>query len=129
MWIRCENLGVLAIRDVAAAGPIGRSMARRQSHRAGNFCGERPHATISVQRKPKVMSTDDIIQEAQALPANERAIVVDSLLRSLNPPDPEIDTQWMAVARERLAELRSGDVQGVPGEEVFARLEKRFPPK
>ena len=75
------------------------------------------------------MSTDEIIEEAQALPPQERVLVVDSLLRSLNPPDPEMDTKWLAVARERLAEYRSGDVQGVPGEEVLAKLDNRFPPK
>ena len=73
------------------------------------------------------MSTDEIINEAQALPPEERAAVVDSLLRSLNPPDPKIDGAWMNVARERLAELRSGSVKAIPGDEVFAKLEKRFP--
>ncbi len=74
-----------------------------------------------------IVSTHEIIQEAQALPPQERAAVVDSLLRSLNPPDSKIDGAWMNVARERLAKLRSGSVKAVPGEEVFARLEKRFP--
>lgn len=71
-------------------------------------------------------STAEIIQEAEALPVEERAVVVDSLLRSLNPPDPEIDRKWAAVARRRLEELRSGRVKPVPGEEVFARIRQRF---
>ncbi|MCH7958898.1 MAG: addiction module protein [Candidatus Hydrogenedentes bacterium] len=73
------------------------------------------------------MSTDEIINEAQALPPEERAVVVDSLLRSLNPPDPKMDSAWVSVARERASELRSGSVKAVPGDEVFAKLEKRFP--
>ncbi len=72
------------------------------------------------------MSTDEIIEEARALPPGERVLVVDSLLRSLNPPDPEMDAEWVAVARERLAEYRAGDVQGVPGEDVLAKLDERF---
>ena len=75
------------------------------------------------------MSTEEIIEEAQALPTKERVLVVDSLLRSLNPPDPGMDARWLAVAGGRLAEYRSGDAQGVPGEEVLAKLDKRFPPK
>ncbi len=71
------------------------------------------------------MSTDEIIEEARALPPGERVLVVDSLLRSLNPPDPKMDAEWVAVARERLAEYRSGDVQGVPGEDVLAKLDER----
>lgn len=71
-------------------------------------------------------STAEIIQEAEALPVEERTVVVESLLRSLNPPDPEIDRKWAAVARRRLEELRSGRVKPVPGEEVFARIRQRF---
>ncbi|MFT5122729.1 MAG: putative addiction module component (TIGR02574 family) [Kiritimatiellia bacterium] len=56
----------------------------------------------------------------------ERTFVVDSLLRSLNSPDPEIDQKWAAVAKRRLGELRSGKVQPVPGDEVFAKIRQRF---
>jgi len=71
-------------------------------------------------------STKDIIQEAAALPVEERIIVVDSLLRTLNIPAPDIDTEWAAVAKRRLAELRSGRVNPVPGDQVFARIRERF---
>ncbi len=68
----------------------------------------------------------EIIQEAESLPIEERAIVVDSLLRTLNPPVAEIDTEWVKVAKRRLAELRSGRVKAVPGDEVFAKIQERF---
>jgi hypothetical protein len=70
--------------------------------------------------------TKDIIQEAAALPVEERIIVVDSLLRTLNIPDPDIDKKWVVVAKCRLAELRSGRVVPVPGDQVFARIRERF---
>ncbi len=35
----------------------------------------------------------EIIQEAASLPVEERAIVIDSLLRTLNPPDTEIERE------------------------------------
>ena len=56
----------------------------------------------------------------------ERALVVDSLLRSLNQPDPEIDRKWVAVAKRRLEELRSGRVKPIPGDQVFANIRRRF---
>jgi putative addiction module component (TIGR02574 family) len=68
----------------------------------------------------------DIIQEAAALPVEERVIVVDSILRTLNPPNPDIDKEWVAVAKRRLAELRSGRVRPVSGDHVFARIRERF---
>jgi putative addiction module component (TIGR02574 family) len=71
-------------------------------------------------------NTAKIIQEAESLPVEERALVVESLLRSLNPPDPEIDKKWAEVAKRRLDELRSGRVAPIPGEEVFARIRQRF---
>ncbi|MBI4699145.1 MAG: addiction module protein [Nitrospirae bacterium] len=68
----------------------------------------------------------EIIQEAEALPVEERAIVIDSLLRTLNPSVTEIDNEWVKVAKRRLAELRSGSVKAVPGDVVFAKIQKRF---
>ena len=71
-------------------------------------------------------STAEIIHEAETLPVEERALVVDSLLRSLNQPDPEIDRKWVAVAKRRLEELRSGRVKPIPGDQVFANIRRRF---
>ena len=68
----------------------------------------------------------EIIQEAESLPVEERTMVIDSLLRSLNPPSIEIDREWMKVAKRRLAELRSGRVNPIPGNEVFAKIRERF---
>ena len=70
--------------------------------------------------------TREIIQEATALPVEERALIIDSLLRSLNMPDMENENEWIAVAHRRLEELRSGRVRAIPGDEVFANIRKRF---
>ena len=68
----------------------------------------------------------EIIREAESLRVEDRALLIDCLLRTLNPPEPEIDRQWIEVARRRLAELRSGHVKAVPGDAVFEKIEKRF---
>ncbi|MDY0000169.1 MAG: addiction module protein [Polyangia bacterium] len=73
------------------------------------------------------MSTKRIIAEAVALPVEERAVIADCLLRSLNPTAQEFDERWASEARRRLAELRSGEAKAIPGEEVFSRLWKRYP--
>ena len=72
------------------------------------------------------MKTKDLIAEAISLPVEERAMVADSLLKSLNPPESDIDKKWAAVAKRRLIELRSGQVEAIPGDEVFKKIWKRF---
>jgi len=68
----------------------------------------------------------EIIEEAECLPVEERLMVIDSLLRTINAPTSEIDFEWVEVAKRRLAELRSGRTKAVPGDEVFARIRNRF---
>lgn len=71
-------------------------------------------------------STAEIIRAAETLPVEERALIVDTLLRSLNPPDPTVDKQWAEIAKKRLEELRSGRAQAIPGDEVFEKIRRRF---
>ena len=72
------------------------------------------------------MDTKQIIEKAVSLPVEERALLVDSLLRSLNQTQSGIDKKWADVANERLLELRHGTVEAVPGQKVFDRIWKRF---
>jgi putative addiction module component (TIGR02574 family) len=72
------------------------------------------------------MNTKELIDEVVSLPVEERVLVVDSLLRSLNQPESEIDKKWAVVAKRRLAEMRSGTVTPVPGQKVFEKIWQRF---
>jgi putative addiction module component (TIGR02574 family) len=72
------------------------------------------------------MTAKKIIEQALSLPVEERALIADSLLRSLNMPNADIDAKWTEVAKRRLQELRSGKVKAVPGDMVFDRALKRF---
>lgn len=72
------------------------------------------------------MNAKDVIDEAISLPVEERAFIVDSLLRSLNRPEQEIDKEWTKVARRRLDEIRSGALKSFSGDEVFEKIWKRF---
>lgn len=69
----------------------------------------------------------EIVEEAASLPpVEERVPIIDSLLRTINPVDPAIDREWVAVARCRLEEIRSGAVVPVPGDVVFSRVRDRL---
>ncbi|MBF6647863.1 addiction module protein [Methylobacter sp. BlB1] len=72
------------------------------------------------------MNTQELIDEAVSLPVEERVLVVDSLLCSLNQPESKIDKKWVVTATQRLTELRSGSVDAVPGEKVFEKIWQRF---
>ncbi|MBI1369366.1 MAG: addiction module protein [Planctomycetes bacterium] len=71
-------------------------------------------------------STKEIIEHLESLPVEGRARIVDQLLRTLNPPDSEMDQAWAAEAQRRLNDLQSGNVQGLPADEVFAKARERF---
>ncbi|RPH48018.1 MAG: addiction module protein [Desulfobacteraceae bacterium] len=70
--------------------------------------------------------TQDLIDDAISLPIEERALLVDSLLRSMNPSNEENDQKWASEAKSRLEELRSGKVKSISGEEIFRKIWKRF---
>ncbi len=72
------------------------------------------------------MKVNDVITAATALPSEERAAVVDSLLKTLDPPDAAIDQQWLKIAAQRLDELRSGKVEAVSSDQVFAKIRDRL---
>ncbi len=66
---------------------------------------------------------DHLIEEALALPAEERSAVALALLDSLGGEDESaVSEAWAEEVRRRRQELRSGAVRAVPWEEAKARL-------
>ena len=67
----------------------------------------------------------EIEQDAMQLSETERGVLVDRLVASLGDGEmsPEIEAAWIEVAEKRLADLRSGRVIGIPGDEVMAELQ------
>lgn len=72
------------------------------------------------------MKTRDLIAEASSLPIEEKILLLNSLLQSINPPETEIDREWAKTAKKRLSALRSGVVKSIPGKVVFDKIRKRF---
>jgi len=61
--------------------------------------------------------------QARKLSASERIELVDSILASLDEPDPGIDQLWAKEAEERLAAYRRGEIKAVPLQEVLAKYQ------
>jgi putative addiction module component (TIGR02574 family) len=69
----------------------------------------------------------ELKQQASQLSEEERAELALSLIESLDgPPDPALDEAWQREVERRLAQIERGEVQPIPGDEVFARLRRRF---
>jgi putative addiction module component (TIGR02574 family) len=71
------------------------------------------------------MTVQQIVNEARQLPREEMSELFDRLLaESFAQPDPEIDAAWREETRRRVADIRSGRVQGIPGEQVMAEVRR-----
>lgn len=68
---------------------------------------------------------DKVLKEALDLSAAERAQVAESLLSSLDKPDPEVDQLWAIEAEARIGAAERGEMETVSEDEVFAKYEKR----
>lgn len=72
------------------------------------------------------IQTMDLIAMAEALPIDEKAMLVDRLLDSMYPRQEEIDELWKVESERRVEEVRSGKVKTIPGEQVFEEIRNRF---
>ena len=75
------------------------------------------------------MSTEAsrILTEVLALPAAERAEMVERILDSLGAePEKEKLERWAAETESRLDAIDRGELEVVAGEEVFERLRRRY---
>jgi putative addiction module component (TIGR02574 family) len=69
------------------------------------------------------LSIEELTEKALALPNDARAELADRLAESLEPgEDKRIQAAWIKEAIRRRDEIRNGDVESIPAEEVFERV-------
>lgn len=67
----------------------------------------------------------DLIQKGRLLSQEDRELVVEGLLASLNEEaSAALGPAWEAEIEKRLAEYDRGEVQAIDGEAVFAKARK-----
>jgi putative addiction module component (TIGR02574 family) len=77
----------------------------------------------SARLSPMNARVDHILDEALALPADERSAVAVALLDSLENADTaSLSEAWRAEIKRRRDELRAGNVRAVPWAEVKQRF-------
>ena len=68
-------------------------------------------------------TSEEIFRDAMALPPDVRAELTERLVESLaQDVSPEITRAQLAEVRRRIAEVESGDVELIPGDEALARV-------
>ena len=71
------------------------------------------------------MTIDQLAEEALALPSEQRALLADRLVESLDAPEANrLDQLWAAEAKRRRDDVRQGRVQTIPGDEALARVRR-----
>ena len=65
------------------------------------------------------MSNNEILEQALKLRPEERYVVVEGLLKSLDIPDQKIDGVWAEEAEKRLVAYREGRLDAIPMEDIF----------
>ena len=65
-----------------------------------------------------------MLEQIACYPVEDRVMMADAIIESLNGIDPNVDAVWGAIARRRMRELRSGKVRGIPVSEVFSHARK-----
>ena len=71
------------------------------------------------------MTMEQLAAEALALPSEERALLADWLVESLDAAEANrIDRLWAAEAKRRRDEVRAGLVRTIPSKEALARVRR-----
>jgi len=71
----------------------------------------------------------ELLEKALALSTQERGLLIDHLIESLDegPPEEGVEEAWAEEIKRRVDDIRSGKVKMIPGEQVLRELAKEFP--
>jgi putative addiction module component (TIGR02574 family) len=69
--------------------------------------------------------TKQLANKALSLTPKERATLADTLLVSLDQPDPKIDALWKTEAEDRLKAYKSGKTKAAPLSRVLLNYRKK----
>ena len=65
------------------------------------------------------MDNLEILERALKLPPEQRFVIVECLLKSLEFSAPSLDAVWAVEAEKRLTAYREGKLLAIPIEEIF----------
>ena len=71
------------------------------------------------------MDSKKVLEYALALRPNEKFLVVEGILKSLDKPDASLDAIWGEEAERRVAAYREGSLKGIPMETAVAHQHRK----
>lgn len=71
-----------------------------------------------------MLTLNEIINEAIALPNTDKTTLIEKLMESMEPSDSDkiLLNEAIQIAQKRLAEVEAGTVQTIPGEMALAQV-------
>ena len=70
------------------------------------------------------LTLEQIVEETRRWAPEKVGELVGRLTEDLHASDPETEAAWKTEINRRIEEIQTGKVQGVPGEEVSARIRR-----
>jgi putative addiction module component (TIGR02574 family) len=64
-------------------------------------------------------SSKNLLEKALKLKPQERILLLEGLLHSLDEPDKDLDSIWSTEAKKRLNAYRNGKIKDVRYEDIF----------
>ena len=70
------------------------------------------------------ITLEQIVEETRQWPPEKVGELVGRLTEDMHANDPETEAAWKTAIHRRIEEIQSGQVQGLPAEEVFAKAKR-----
>ena len=82
------------------------------------------HARASRRLSIVTAEAKRILEQALALPADDRAVLIEALADSLDEINGDLDPAWSAEIDRRIDAVENGRSRLIPGDEVDARVRR-----
>lgn len=92
---------------------------------AGLFDAQTSSRKIKGKEEIMIQATVELASLAAKLSPSERLQLVETILATLDKPDPEIAAAWANEAEDRLAAYKRGEILAVSEAEIFSDLDDR----
>lgn len=70
--------------------------------------------------------TAKFLRTAESLPIEMRLAIIDRLLETVQPVDPEVDRLWIAEAEKRSDDIKSGKVKPIAGRVFLQKAREKL---